>query len=126
MLKMVIDYDSYGKSLSLLFEDRVTAICLETYEDEKTKVTRRKKVTLVEDEPCRLSFNTSSHSDDFIGHSEAERKDILTTGPHVDIPKGSDVIVTRCDGSVYHYKFSDIPSIYLSHRRYVLEKVDVS
>lgn len=126
MLKMVIDYDSYGKSLSLLFEDRVTAICLETYEDGKTKVTRRRKVTIVEDEPCRLSFNTSSRSDDFIGHSEAERKDILTTGPHVDIPKGSDVIVTRCDGSVYHYKFSDIPSIHLSHRRYVLEKVDVS
>ncbi|MGF0095008.1 hypothetical protein ACQRC6_01090 [Peptoniphilus sp. SGI.035] len=123
---MVIDYDSYGKNLSLLFEDRVTAISVETYEDEKTKVTKRRKVTVVDNKPCRISFNVSSHSDDFIGHSEAERRDILTTGHDVNIPKGSDVIVTRCDGSRYHYKFSDTPSIHLSHRRYVLEKVDIS
>ena len=123
---MVIDYDSYGENLSLLFEDRVTAISVETYEDEKTKVTKRRKVTVVDNKPFRISFNVSSHSDDFIGHSEAERRDILTTGHDVNIPKGSDVIVTRCDGSIYHYKFSDTPSIHLSHRRYVLEKVDVS
>lgn len=123
---MVIDYDSYAKNLSLLFEDRVTAIAVETYEDEKTKVTKRRKVTVVDNKPCRISFNVSSHSDDFIGHSEIERKDILTTGHDVNIPKGSDVIVTRCDGSIYHYKFSDVPSIHLSHRRYILEKVDVS
>lgn len=123
---MVIDYDAYKDAISILYEDRVRAISVETYEDDVTKVVKRKKIVVVDDAPCRLSFNSSSHVDDSTFHSKVKRNDVLTTGPDVIIPKGSDVIVTRADGTIYHYRFSDTPSIHLSHRRYELEKVDIS
>lgn len=123
---MVIDYKGYGDALALLYEDRVTAIVEETYKDPIKKITERRKVKTVENAPCRLSFNSSTHNKNEVGYTNVKRKDILTTPTNIVIPNGSDVEVTRADGTIYYYRFSDIPSVHQSHRRYELEKADKS
>lgn len=125
-MKPLIDYERYGKILSLLFEDRVTAYADVTYTDPVTGIEKTKEnAVVVDNEPCRLSFNSSNHEDK-IGYTESQTRAVLTTPTHVVIPIGSDIKVTRVNGIVYTYTFSEKPSIHPSHRRYILENKEIS
>ena len=123
---MAINYDAYGKALSLLYEDRVTAIADVQYKDDEGVTKTKKGQIVVDDKPCRLSFGSVSNSGTDGDYVVENTKDVLTTPIDVIIPIGSDVVVTRKDGTVYHYSFSDKPSIHSSHRRYVLNNEELS
>lgn len=123
---MVLDYEKYASALSMLYEDKVTAYIEKVSKDPIKKIQKRELVKVVDNEPCRLSFNVSRHQGSKIGYTEYEKVDILTTPHNVVIPVGSDIEVTKLDGTVYKYTYSEEPSVHSSHRRYILSKANKS
>ena len=115
----------YTEALKLLMEDRFDAIVEEPYTDPVTKVQKSKKVKIIENEICVLSFSSEASTENEIGYVDYARQDVLTTLPDVKIPIGSIIVVTKAIGKVYKYKLSQQPSMHTTHTRYVLKKSDI-
>lgn len=122
----LIDHKAYQGQLERLYEDTVSAFVTRSVKDPKTKAQKTVKEQVVFGEPCLLSFNSETHTGSNIGYTTVSRSDCITTGPDVDIPVGSLVIVTKSTGDEYVYYISDKPSIHPSHRRYALSLSEVS
>ena len=125
MFKMLKIEEIYTEALKLLMEDRFDAIVEEPYTDPATKVQKSKKVKVIENEICALSFSREASAENDIGYVDYDRQDILTTLPNVKIPMGSVIIVKKAIGKVYKYKLSQQPSMHTTHTRYVLKKSDI-
>lgn len=88
--------------------------------DKKTKITRHREVTILEDQPCRLSFekkNAAVQTNTAAAVSQGVR---LFISPDICINSGSKVVVTQ-NGRAYEYKASGEPAVYFSHQEIELE-----
>ena len=125
MFEMLGIEEVYTEALKLLMEDRFDAIVEEPYTDPVTKVKKSKKVKIIENGICVLSFSSEASTENEIGYVDYARQDVLTTLPDVKIPIGSIIVVTKAIGKVYRYKLSQQPSMHTTHTRYVLKKSDI-
>lgn len=84
------------------------------------KSTGFEEVTVLENQPCRLSFSTSENADS-TGAATAIRQVIkLFLSPDLTIKAGSKIVVTQ-NGVTTAYKNSGTPAIYATHQEIVLE-----
>ena len=90
----LIDHRAYQYQLEQLYEDTVSAFITRYEKDHRTKAQKELKKQVVFDEPCLLSFNSTSHQNSETGNTDLTRSDCITTGPDVDIPEGSIVTVS--------------------------------
>lgn len=87
--------------------------------DEKTKITRKSKVTVIENQPCRLSFeklNTVVQTDTAAAISQSTK---LFLSPEIVINGGSKIIVEQ-DGRKAEYSASGEPAVYPTHQEIML------
>lgn len=78
------------------------------------------EVAIVEDEPCRVSFNRNETTDIVSGAAVVSQITMLFIRPDLTIPPGSVIEVTQNDETV-KYKGSSKPSIYTNHQEVILE-----
>lgn len=105
-------------------ESTYTGICsvIEHQEttDTKTHITDFEDVTVIENQPCKLSFekiNTVVQTETAANISQAVK---LFLAPEVKVNGGSKIIVEQ-DGMKNEYSASGEPAIYKSHQEIILE-----
>ena len=108
------------KAVESLYDGTATIIEHQKVKKEN-KSTGFKDVTVLEEQPCRLSYSTITDT----SPNENESSSVvqvtkLFIAPEVIIKTGSKVIVTQHDVST-EYKSSGQPAIYQTHQEIILE-----
>ncbi len=71
-------------------------------------------VEICTDQPCRLSYGTSSTQTGEMATETAQEAKMFLA-PEVNVPAGSRVVITQ-HGIVREYKLSSIPAVYSTHQ----------
>ena len=106
--------------LEKLWIGRCTIYSYQDVTDPNTFQTTQVLLTLVEDEPCRLSHNREQTTDIVNGAAVVSESITLFIRPDLTIQAGSVIEVTQHNETV-KYKSSSKPSIYTNHQEIILE-----
>ncbi len=108
------------KAIESLYNGRCTVIEYKDTFDETTRITRKSEVTVIENQPCRLSFvkqNTAVQTDTAAALTQTAK---LFTAPEIQIKSGSKIIINQ-NGRTTAYSASGEPAVYFSHQEIMLE-----
>ena len=108
------------KAIEVFYEHTCTVIEYGKYKDPITKQTKLGEKTVLENQPCKLSFSTVKASNQTESVNQVQQIIKLFVAPEVEIKEGSKIIVTH-NGKVSEYKNSGVPSIFPTHQEIVLE-----
>ena len=110
--------NAHRKALERLWKDRCSIFVKEKVTDPTTKLTDFEEKPLLQDQPCKLSFETltSSTGDPVAAVSQAVK---LFISPDVVIKAGSKIIVTQ-HGRTTEYSNSGVPAVYPTHQEIML------
>lgn len=110
------------KALEKLWKDRCTIIQRVEVTDPDTKLTDSQEIPLVEDQPCKLSFEalTSTDGDPVATTAQGVK---LFLSPDIEIPAGCKVIVTRQNDleRVFTFSSSGVPGVFRNHQEIPLK-----
>lgn len=101
--------------LLLLWKGRCTIFEYENVTDPDTFQTSKREVIVVEDEPCRISFNSEAITNPTTGLAEMSQFTALFIRPDLEIDPGSIIEVTQ-NGKTTKYKRSGKPAVYTNHQ----------
>ena len=110
------------KALERLWKDRCTVYHRVKVTDPKTKLTDFDEKPLLQDQPCKLSFETLNSTDgDHVATVAQSVK--LFISPDVEIPAGCKIVVTRFNDleRTFTYSRSGEPGIFTNHQEIMLE-----
>lgn len=102
------------------YEGLCTIIEYRSVRDEKTKLSEEKEVTIIENQPCKPSFeklNTAAQTETATVISQGIK---LFLAPEIQVNSGSKIIVTQ-NGVTEEYACSGKPAIYQTHQEVMLE-----
>lgn len=88
--------------------------------DEKTKITRKSEVVIIENQPCKLSFerlNAVVQTEEAAAISQSTK---LFISPEIKIHGGSKIVVEQ-DGMKSEFSASGEPAVYPTHQEIMLE-----
>ena len=88
--------------------------------DERSKLTKDVEVVVLENQPCKLSFEklqTAIQSDSAATITQVTK---LFVSPDISINAGSKITVSQ-DNVTTDYTCSGVPAIYLTHQEIILE-----
>ena len=88
--------------------------------DEKSKLTKAEPVTVLENQPCRISVETLKHAVQTDSAATVTQVAKLFVSPDVSICAGSKITVMQ-DGAVTDYTSSGVPAVYPTHQEIMLE-----
>lgn len=103
-----------------MYEGLCTIMEYHDVRDEKTKLSHEEEVTIVENQPCKLSFeklNAVVQTDTASAKSQIIK---LFLAPEVQVKAGSKIIVTQ-NGMTEEYSSSGQAAIYSTHQEIILE-----
>lgn len=103
-----------------------TDVC-NIYNQKKIKVNNKTKfesVLVVENEPCRLSYDSPRIAVQTESSANISNNVKLFISPQIDVAEGSRIEVTR-EGNIYQFKCSGVPSMYPTHQEIKLELAEV-
>ena len=110
------------KALERLWKDRCTVYHRVKVTDPKTKLTDFEEKPLLQDQPCKLSFETLNSTDgDHVATVAQSVK--LFISPDVEIPAGCKIVVTRFNDleRTFTYSRSGEPGMFTNHQEIMLE-----
>ena len=110
------------KALERLWKDRCTVYHRVKVTAPKTKLTDFDEKPLLQDQPCKLSFETLNSTDgDHVATVAQSVK--LFISPDVEIPAGCKIVVTRFNDleRTFTYSRSGEPGIFTNHQEIMLE-----
>lgn len=107
-------------ALERLWKDRCSVVIRDEVTDPVTKLTGFVEIVKIQDQPCKLSFETltSTNGD---GTAAVAQSVKVFFAPELDIPAGSKIIVTRPTGAVTEYAQSGQPGVFTNHQEIRLE-----
>lgn len=88
--------------------------------DKKTHITGYEDVTVLKDQPCRLSYTkvtTATPGSVGTGITQVIK---LFAAPDITIKPGSKMTVAQC-GVTADYTYSGVPAVYATHQEIILE-----
>lgn len=106
-----------------LYEGICTIISTVDVTDPLTNITKSQDVTLVEDEPCRLSYKNDYTMEDSETADTVKQIIKLFIKPELDIPAGSIFEITQ-HGKTSTYSNSGFPIVHGSHQEITLNLDD--
>lgn len=108
------------KAQEIFYEGTCTVIEYKNLTDEASKITRQKEVAVLENQPCKLSFenlNASAQTETAAAISQGLK---LFLAPEIKVNSGSKIVVTQ-NGVSEEYSASGVPAIYPTHQEIILE-----
>ena len=108
------------RALEATYDGACTVIEYRETEDAKTGLSGSEEVTVIEDQPCKLSFETLRASDQTETAATVAQGTKLFLAPEVVILAGSKIIVTQ-SGVTGEYSASGVPAVYATHQEIMLE-----
>lgn len=114
--------NSQRKALERLWKDRCTVYHRVKVTDPKTKLTDFDEKPLLQDQPCKLSFETLNSTDGDRVATVAQSVKLFIS-PDVEIPAGCKIVVTRFNDleRTFTYSRSGEPGIFTNHQEIMLE-----
>lgn len=97
------------------------------YNQQKIKVNNKTKfesVLVVENEPCRLSYDSPKIAVQTESSTNLSNNVKLFISPDIEVVEGSRIEVVR-EGKTYQFKCSGMPSMYPTHQEIKLELSEV-
>ena len=101
------------------YTDTCTVTEYQDCKDKKTKLTKKQEITVLEDIPCKLSFETVKNVEGTETVTNAVQNIKLFLDPNVTIFPGSKILVTH-ENKTTAYSQSGVPAVYPSHQEIVL------
>ena len=109
-------------ALERLWKDRCSIFIREEVTDPVTHLTDSEEKPLLQDQPCKLSFETLNSTDgDHVATVAQSVK--LFISPDVEIPAGCKIVVTRFNDleRTFTYSRSGEPGVFSNHQEIMLE-----
>lgn len=109
------------KAIESTYEGVCSIVEYKAVTDSETKITRHKEITVLEKQPCKLSFeklNAVVQTDTAAAISQGTK---LFISPEITINSGSKIVVVQ-NGVTGEYSASGIPAVYASHQEIMLEQ----
>lgn len=107
------------KALKLLWNDKCTVYVKDEITDQSTKRTKFTETAIIEDEPCKLSFNSLT-SVELDNVPSINQTITLFISNKITIPSGSKIVITRKENT-FTYTNSGQPRIFTNHQEIKLE-----
>lgn len=109
------------KAIESTYEGVCSIVEYKAVTDGETKITRHKEITVLEKQPCKLSFeklNAVVQTDTAAAISQGTK---LFISPEITINSGSKIVVVQ-NGVTGEYSASGEPAVYASHQEIVLQQ----
>lgn len=88
--------------------------------DEKSKLTTKREVVVLENQPCKLSFETLKPAGQTETATSVTQVIKLFLAPEIPVKAGSKITVTQ-DGMTTDYQYSGVPAVFPTHQEIILE-----
>lgn len=114
--------NAHRKALERLWKDRCSIFVKEKVTDPTTHLTDFEEKPLLQDQPCKLSFETlTSTNGDEVATAQQVVK--LFLSPDVKVPAGCKIVVTRPNDMerTFTYACSGEPGVFSNHQEIMLE-----
>lgn len=111
------------EALSTLWVGKCTVKELSQWTDFMTKTAQMVETPTITDEPCRVSYGSSSSANPTETVTIADQEVTLFTRPDIEIKAGSRITVTQ-NGRTVDYMASGQPKVYSSHQEVALKLWD--
>ena len=101
------------------YKDVCSVVQYQDTKDPKTKLTSKQEVTVLEGQPCKLSFETvkgAAGSETAAGISQIVK---LFIAPEIVIAPGSKIMIAH-EGRTDAYSQSGLPAVYPTHQEIIL------
>ena len=108
------------KAIEATYFGTLTVTEHQTVKDEKTKLTKSVDVVVLQDEPCRLSFEKMQTAVQSESAATIVQGAKIFVSPDISIKAGSKLTVTQ-DNVTTDYTRSGVPSTYPTHQEIMLE-----
>ena len=109
-------------AIQSLYDGKCTVTVRQEYEKDNG-ATGFQEVILFENEPCRLSFNSITSTNEEEAVATMSQVTELFISPEVDIPSGSKITVTQ-NGETVEYSKSGVRAKYETHQQIILQLWD--
>lgn len=106
--------------LARLWTGKATVYEYQDITDPVTFQTTQREVAVLEDEPCRLSYNREQATNIQSGAAVVSQSITLFVRPDLVIKPGSVIEITQ-HGVTEKYKGSGQPAVYCNHQEIILE-----
>ena len=107
-------------ALESLYKGRCDIISQQEVFDPVTKQTSFESVTVVANQPCRLSFKTITAVKQDTGAARLTQIIKVFISPDIEVKAGSRLVITQ-NGKTAEYKASGEPALYGNHQEIILE-----
>lgn len=107
------------KAIESLYQGKCSIIEYQPYKKEN-KSTGKHEVTLLENQPCRLSYSSSNSSTSTDTATKVTQVIKLFMAPEIPIMAGSKLIIIQ-NGVTTEYSNSGKPKVYETHQEIELE-----
>lgn len=108
------------KAQEALYTGRMTVYEHKKMTDEKTHLTTFKDVPVIENRPCKLSFESKQAAADTTAATAISQTIKLFISPDITINPGSRIAVTQ-NGVTKDYTYSGVPAVYVTHQEIILQ-----
>lgn len=120
MVRLITARNAARKAIESTYEGVCSIVEYKAVTDEETKITRQTEVTVLENQPCKLSFeklNAVVQTETAAAISQGTK---LFISPEITIKGGSKIVVVQ-NGITGEYSASGEPAVYHSHQEIMLE-----
>lgn len=111
------------KAIESTYTGLLTVTEYQAVKDPVTHITKNQKVVVLENQPCKLSFETIKTAIQTEAAAIISQAVKLFVSPDVTIKAGSMITVTQ-NGVTTEYTSSGVPAIYPTHQEIMLELSD--
>lgn len=108
------------KAIEATYFGVLTVTEMQKVKDERSKLTTDKPVIVLENQPCRLSFEKLQAAIQSDSAATITQVTKLFVSPDISISAGSKITVTQ-DNMTTDYTCSGVPAIYATHQEIILE-----
>ena len=111
---------SARRAIEATYFGTLTVIELQKVKDERSKLIKDVEVVVLENQPCRLSFEKLQTAAQSESAAMITQRVTLFVSPDVSIKAGSKLTVTQ-DNVTTDYTRSGVPAVYPTHQEITLE-----
>lgn len=113
------------KAIESTYEGFMTVSEYKAVKDPVTKITRNQEVVVLENQPCKLSFETVTAAIQTGTAATVSQAVKVFVSPDITIKAGSKLKITQ-NGITTEYSLSGIPAVYPTHQEIMLELSDTT
>lgn len=108
------------KAIESMYKGECTIKEFKSVKDPNTHITKNEEVTVLENQPCKLSYEKQTSATNTNAPAIIAQSIKLFIAPEIIVKAGSKIIVTQ-NGKITEFSRSGEPAIYTNHQEITLE-----